>query len=81
MSQHRFLPANFSSVFWLPQEFNAGFFDYLIATDDNKIKEEQNAKVDNAQSKKSKQPKNKADTEFGVVRGVDFKNVYTVSYD
>ncbi|CAA6663022.1 unnamed protein product [Spirodela intermedia] len=49
------LPQN--SRLHILKEFNAGFFDYLIATDDKKIKEEQNAKVDHARSKKSKQAK------------------------
>uniref|UniRef100_A0A1D1Z4A6 RNA helicase n=1 Tax=Anthurium amnicola TaxID=1678845 RepID=A0A1D1Z4A6_9ARAE len=72
------LPQN--SRLHILEEFNAGIFDYLIATDNSQTKaEEQNMKKDHAQSKKfKKQLKHKADTEFGVVRGIDFKNVYTV---
>ncbi|MQL73120.1 hypothetical protein Taro_005470 [Colocasia esculenta] len=61
------------------EEFNAGLFDYLIATDDKRIKEEEKMKMDHSQSRKSKKYlKHKADSEFGVVRGIDFKNVCTV---
>ncbi|XP_078437288.1 P-loop containing nucleoside triphosphate hydrolases superfamily protein [Wolffia australiana] len=70
------LPQN--SRLHILKEFNAGLFDYLIATDDSKIKEDRNVKSHQAQSNKSKRPKRKADSEFGVVRGVDFKNVFTV---
>lgn len=62
------------------QEFNAGLFDYLIATDDSEIKEKETAINDsNKKLKKSrKNAKQKLDFEFGVVRGIDFKNVFTV---
>ncbi|KAI3903465.1 hypothetical protein MKW98_032119 [Papaver atlanticum] len=72
------LPQN--SRLHILEEFNAGLFDYLIATDDSQMKEKEKAN-DDAQvtSKKSKRhPKPKLDSEFGVVRGIDFKNVYTV---
>lgn len=63
------------------QEFNAGLFDYLIATDDSQTKEKEQANkdkdVDSRKSRKGAKPK--IDSEFGVVRGIDFKNVYTVS--
>ncbi|KAI3870473.1 hypothetical protein MKX03_022666, partial [Papaver bracteatum] len=61
-------------------EFNAGLFDYLIATDDSQMKEKEKANDDTqVTSKKSKRhPKPKLDSEFGVVGGIDFKNVYTV---
>lgn len=62
------------------QEFNAGLFDYLIATDDSQTKEKEQADggghVDSRKSKRH--PKPKLDSEFGVVRGIDFKNVHTV---
>lgn len=62
------------------QEFNAGLFDYLIATDCSQSAEEKDNKESPAPRKKSRRnSKLKLDTEFGVVRGVDFKNVYTVS--
>ncbi|WOK92252.1 hypothetical protein Cni_G00943 [Canna indica] len=61
-------------------EFNAGLFDYLIATDGSQTKEkEQKQKENQITSKKSrKKQKQKLDAEFGVVRGIDFKNVFTV---
>lgn len=49
------------------QQFNVGLFEHLIATDDGKSFEDK---------------KVKGDSEFGVVRGIDFKNVRTViNYD
>ncbi|KAL6498176.1 DEAD-box ATP-dependent RNA helicase 16 [Orobanche gracilis] len=60
-------------------EFNAGLFDYLIAADVSKSTEEHNEKESHLPKKKSKKhSKRKLDAEFGVVRGIDFKNVYTV---
>ncbi|PON40348.1 P-loop containing nucleoside triphosphate hydrolase [Parasponia andersonii] len=72
------LPQN--SRLHILEEFNAGLFDYLIATDDReaKEKEEANGKSNNKQTKSRKHAKQKLDSEFGVVRGIDFKNVYTV---
>lgn len=62
------------------QEFNAGLFDYLIATDLSQSKEKDEvSKESNVVSRKSrKRAKVKLDSEFGVVRGIDFKNVFTV---
>lgn len=62
------------------QGFNAGLFDYLIATDDSDSKEREQTDGDNqGERKKSKKhKKRKSDSEFGVVRGIDFKNVHTV---
>ncbi|KAI3859112.1 hypothetical protein MKW92_006136 [Papaver armeniacum] len=61
------------------EEFNAGLFDYLIATDDSQTKEKAKANDDTqVTSKKSRRhPRPKLDSEFGVVRGIDLKNVYT----
>ncbi|KAL0921883.1 hypothetical protein M5K25_008998 [Dendrobium thyrsiflorum] len=60
------------------EEFNAGLFDYLIATDDNKERD-QNSKDKQTKSKGSnKHFRRRLDAEFGVVRGIDFKNVFTV---
>ncbi|KAL1537047.1 DEAD-box ATP-dependent RNA helicase 16 [Salvia divinorum] len=74
------LPQN--SRLHILEEFNAGLFDYLIATDDSQSAEEQNDKETHALKKKSKKHSKKLDAEFGVVRGIDFKNVYTVvNYD
>lgn len=72
------LPQN--SRLHILEEFNAGLFDYLIATDDSHTKEKEEANGErNAEPRKSrKHAKPKADSEFGVVRGIDFKNVHTV---
>ncbi|ESQ53627.1 hypothetical protein EUTSA_v10024759mg [Eutrema salsugineum] len=77
------LPQN--SRLHILEQFNAGLFDYLIATDDNnQTKEKEEAKgEDNKENKKNKRRgKPKLDAEFGVVRGIDFKKVHTViNYD
>ncbi|KAL5724821.1 RNA helicase [Ranunculus cassubicifolius] len=71
------LPQN--SRLHILEEFNAGLFDYLIATDDGQTKEDHAKKENDEAPKKSKRHlKRKLDSEFGVVRGIDFKNVYTV---
>ncbi|XXG48879.1 hypothetical protein AAC387_Pa02g3206 [Persea americana] len=72
------LPQN--SRLHILEEFNVGLFDYLIATDDSEIKEkEQDNRENSSGSRRSKKRmKQKLDSEFGVVRGIDFKNVYTV---
>ncbi|KFK30125.1 hypothetical protein AALP_AA7G220200 [Arabis alpina] len=78
------LPQN--SRLHIIEQFNAGLFDYLIATDDNnqtKEKEEAAKGEDNKENKQNKKRrKPKLDAEFGVVRGIDFKKVHTViNYD
>ncbi|XP_062010657.1 DEAD-box ATP-dependent RNA helicase 16-like [Rosa rugosa] len=73
------LPQN--SRIHILEEFNAGLFDYLIATDDSETmekKENDQKKIDSKNSKRHSKLKPKADSEFGVVRGIDFKNVHTV---
>ncbi|XP_008790268.1 DEAD-box ATP-dependent RNA helicase 16 isoform X2 [Phoenix dactylifera] len=71
------LPQN--SRLHILEEFNAGLFDYLIATDDGQTKKEQTSKENHIQSRYSKKKlRQKLDAEFGVVRGIDFKNVFTV---
>ncbi|XWS45105.1 hypothetical protein CRYUN_Cryun15aG0108000 [Craigia yunnanensis] len=72
------LPLN--SRLHILEEFNAGLFDYLIATDDSQTKQKEQANGDkHVYSRKSKKhAKPKLDSEFGVVRGIDFKNVHTV---
>ncbi|KAG6701151.1 hypothetical protein I3842_08G150900 [Carya illinoinensis] len=72
------LPQN--SRLHILEEFNAGLFDYLIATDDSETKEKEEVNEErNAETRKSrKHAKQKLDSEFGVVRGIDFKNVHTV---
>ncbi|KAI9075046.1 hypothetical protein K1719_042996 [Acacia pycnantha] len=70
----------FGSRLHILEEFNAGLFDYLIATDDSHIKEKDEAiKENNGELRRSKKlVMQKLDYEFGVVRGIDFKNVYMV---
>ncbi|KAE8723813.1 DEAD-box ATP-dependent RNA helicase 16 [Hibiscus syriacus] len=72
------LPQN--SRLHILEEFNVGLFDYLIATDDSQTKEKEQAVRDkDVHSRKSRKgAKTKIDSEFGVVRGIDFKNVHTV---
>ncbi|KAI3791460.1 hypothetical protein L2E82_05230 [Cichorium intybus] len=59
--------------------FNTGLFDYLIATDNSDSKEneqtDENKQTEKKKSKKFK--KRKADSEFGVVKGIEFKKVQT----
>ncbi|KAK9285297.1 hypothetical protein L1049_024488 [Liquidambar formosana] len=66
------LPQN--SRLHILEEFNAGLFDYLIATDDSQTEQKEQAEP----KKSRKRAKPKLDSEFGVVRGIDFKNVHTV---
>lgn len=76
------LKSNIASKFLLLyQEFNAGLFDYLIATDESQSdgKEQVDDQNGSERKKSKKHRKHKLDAEFGVVRGIDFKNVYTVS--
>lgn len=72
------LPQN--SRLHILEEFNAGLFDYLIATDDShpQVKEKTDGGSQDGQRKAKKITKQKLDAEFGVVRGIDFKNVHTV---
>ncbi|KAK2981222.1 hypothetical protein RJ640_030611 [Escallonia rubra] len=72
------LPQN--SRLHILEEFNAGLFDYLIATDDSHSKEKDQADGESQVEKKKlkKHSKRKLDSEFGVVRGIDFKNVNTI---
>ncbi|XP_026390932.1 DEAD-box ATP-dependent RNA helicase 16-like isoform X2 [Papaver somniferum] len=58
------------------KEFNAGLFDYVIATDDSQMKKKEKANDDNQVT--AKKSIRHLDSEFGVVRGIDLKNVYTV---
>lgn len=67
-----------------------GLFDHLIATDDGKSsqpvndepKDENEPEEDVSAEKRIRKNKKKrfVDAEFGVVRGVDFKNVRTVKF-
>ncbi|CAN4081985.1 unnamed protein product [Withania somnifera] len=69
-----------SSRLHILEEFNAGLFDYLIATDESQSegKEQVEDQNGNGRKKSKKRRKHKLDAEFGVVRGIDFKNVHTV---
>ncbi|EPS74267.1 hypothetical protein M569_00486 [Genlisea aurea] len=53
------------------QEFNAGLFDYLIATDDR-------AEKPCPREKSKKHSKGKSDSQFGLVKGIILKNVHAV---
>ncbi|XP_058188003.1 DEAD-box ATP-dependent RNA helicase 16 [Rhododendron vialii] len=72
------LPQN--SRLHILEQFNAGLFDYLIATDDSQLKEKEQADGESRVERKRsrKHARKKMDSEFGVVRGIDFKNVNTV---
>ncbi|CAM8998233.1 unnamed protein product [Rhodiola kirilowii] len=72
------LPQN--SRLHILEEFNVGLFDYLIAADESQPKDNtETTEEKTADTKKSrKNGKAKLDSEFGVVRGIDFKNVHTV---
>ncbi|EFJ28935.1 hypothetical protein SELMODRAFT_440996 [Selaginella moellendorffii] len=71
------LPQN--SRLHILKEFNLGLFDYMIATDDGKSdKLETEDQAGGKLKNRKKLKKRIMDAEFGVVRGVDFKNVYTV---
>eukprot|EP00898_Chlorokybus_atmophyticus_P002015 jgi/Chlat1/2814/Chrsp187S00201 len=60
-------------------QFNRGLFDYLIATDDTRAVAHE---AQDADGNKKKSKKSSGDSEYGVVRGVDFKEVRTVfNYD
>ncbi|CAL4944154.1 unnamed protein product [Urochloa decumbens] len=72
------LPQN--SRLHIIEAFNARLFDYLIATDDAKTKEEKQTDKENKKESRvsRKHLQQTLDAEFGVVRGIDFKNVFTV---
>jgi ATP-dependent RNA helicase DDX56/DBP9 len=59
------------------KHFNKGNFDYLIATDIDKVKKVSSKGKDKGKAIKSKQGK-AIDSDFGVVRGIDFKGVSSV---
>lgn len=82
------LPLN--TRYHIIQEFNKGVYDYIIASDEHTLQgerdsedeeseqeEEQQEEVLSKASKKRKY-KNENDKEYGVARGVDFKNVAAV---
>lgn len=67
------------------QEFNRGVYDYLIASDEAGLKtekDEEKAMQPSTESKKSKKRNFNKDKEYGVARGVDFKDVqFVVNFD
>ncbi|KAF7150223.1 hypothetical protein RHSIM_Rhsim02G0062600 [Rhododendron simsii] len=62
------------------EQFNAGLFDYLIATDDSQLKEKEQADGESRLERKRsrKHAREKMDSEFGVVGRIDFRNVHTI---
>ncbi|XP_068609463.1 probable ATP-dependent RNA helicase DDX56 isoform X2 [Brachionichthys hirsutus] len=56
-------------------QFNQGFYDYIIASDEQSLSEP--APAGTGKKKKTEKERNK-DKEFGVSRGVDFQNVTSV---
>eukprot|EP00510_Aplanochytrium_minuta_P003187 CAMPEP_0184022248 /NCGR_PEP_ID=MMETSP0954-20121128/10487_1 /TAXON_ID=627963 /ORGANISM="Aplanochytrium sp, Strain PBS07" /LENGTH=591 /DNA_ID=CAMNT_0026304575 /DNA_START=159 /DNA_END=1931 /DNA_ORIENTATION=+ len=80
------LPLN--SRLHILEQFNNGFFNHLIATDDSldvKAEPENEDNDGDSEEESAKEPKNKKkrknkyrDDEFGVARGIDFRGVQTV---
>lgn len=72
------LPAN--SRMHCVDQFNAGIFDILIATDEAKkdIREERKAERKGKKEEKKKRKRVEKDEEFGLARGVDFRDVAAV---
>ncbi|XP_057826994.2 DEAD-box ATP-dependent RNA helicase 16 isoform X2 [Cryptomeria japonica] len=73
------LPQN--SRLHMLEEFNTGMFDYMIATDGSKpakVEKEPIEQVMHPIKRSKKHQKRVLDSEYGVVRGIDFKNVHTV---
>lgn len=67
------------------EQFNVGNFDYLIATDastDAQDEESEDESEAEEQTPQSSQKKRKSDSEYGVSRGLDFRNVsFVVNVD
>ncbi|MCI4388084.1 hypothetical protein PGIGA_G00081390 [Pangasianodon gigas] len=63
-------------------QFNQGFYDYIIATDeqglDNPTADSQSAESSGKKKKKKTKSKTGKDKEYGVSRGVDFQNIANV---
>lgn len=64
------LPLN--SRYHIVEEFNRGVYDYIIATDEAPVL------MSGKKAKGKKKQRRQADKEYGVSRGVDFKNVQVV---
>jgi len=75
----------FQSRLNIQEQFNVGNFDYLIATDESAdVGGTQEAKTQQERNSTSKQGKKsrKKDSEYGVSRGLDFRNVsFVVNVD
>lgn len=66
------------------EQFNVGNFDYLIATDDSADMGASTTKKDDDEDEQDGKPKRKRhkDSEYGVSRGLDFRNVsFVVNVD
>lgn len=70
------LPAN--SRIHCVEQFNAGVFDILLATDELKGSEKASEKMKGSQKNGKKRKRVEKDAEFGLSRGVDFKDVAAV---
>lgn len=76
------LPLN--SRYHAIQEFNRGVYDYIIASDEYSLQGEKDSEDEDSEKEEEQPSKSKkrkladADKEYGVSRGVDFKNVAAV---
>ncbi|XP_054612904.1 probable ATP-dependent RNA helicase DDX56 isoform X2 [Dunckerocampus dactyliophorus] len=59
-------------------QFNQGFYDYIIATDERSLADPAATQRPAGKGKKKKKAGNLQDKEYGVSRGVDFQNVANV---
>mmetsp|Transcript_9238 Transcript_9238/g.25901 ORF Transcript_9238/g.25901 Transcript_9238/m.25901 type:complete len:574 (+) Transcript_9238:41-1762(+) len=68
------LPQN--SRMHIVQQFNQGVFDILIATDEDLVGEDEDGDVD--EGKRDASTKSRKDKDYGISRGMDFKDVTNV---
>ncbi|XP_077325797.1 putative ATP-dependent RNA helicase DDX56 [Lithobates pipiens] len=59
-------------------QFNQGFYDYIIATDEHSLAEPSGKEKKATGRKKKGKGEKGQDSEYGVSRGIDFQNVSTV---
>ncbi|XP_040270509.1 probable ATP-dependent RNA helicase DDX56 [Bufo bufo] len=59
-------------------QFNRGFYDYIIASDEQALSEAKAKGKKQAGKKKGRKTDKGQDSEYGVSRGIDFQNVSTV---
>ncbi|KAM9456560.1 putative ATP-dependent RNA helicase DDX56 [Clarias gariepinus] len=59
-------------------QFNQGFYDYIIATDEEGLDDPTQSAGSNGKKKKNTKSKKGMDKEYGVSRGVDFQNIANV---